>query len=101
VGVPQQKWLMSVAWKRPIACEISDINGHLIAARARAGVARLPDFWAAADPKLQRVTYEGEPFSRDIGMAVHQDLLDSPQIRAVTDFLLRVVAENPVFAENG
>jgi DNA-binding transcriptional LysR family regulator len=101
VGVSQQKWLMSVAGKRPIACEISDINGHLVAARAGAGVAGLPDFLAATDPNLQRVPYEGEPFSRDIWMAVHQDLRGSPQIRAVMDFLLKLVGENPVFAEKG
>jgi DNA-binding transcriptional LysR family regulator len=101
VGVPQQEWLMSVAGKRPIACEISDINGHLVAARAGAGVAGLPDFLADTDPKLQRLPCEGEPFSRDIWMAVHQDLRGSPQVRAVMDFLLKVVAENPVFADNG
>jgi DNA-binding transcriptional LysR family regulator len=101
VGVPQQKWLMSVAGERPIACEISDINGHLVAARAGAGVAGLPDFLADADPKLQRLSCEGEPFSRDIWMAVHQDLRGSPQVRAVMDFLLKVVAENPVFGEKG
>jgi DNA-binding transcriptional LysR family regulator len=101
VGVPQQKWLLSVAGERPIACEISDINGHLVAARAGAGVAGLPDFLADSDPKLQRVTCEGEPFSRDIWMAVHRDLRGTPQIRAVMDFLLKVVAETPVFAEDG
>jgi DNA-binding transcriptional LysR family regulator len=101
VGVEQQKWLMSVAGKRPIACEIGEINGHLVAARAGAGVAGLPDFLADSEPALQRVPYEGEPFSREIWMAVHQDLRGSPQIRAVMDFLVKVVAENPVFAENG
>lgn len=101
VGVAQQEWLMSVAGKRPIACEIGEINGHLVAARAGAGVAGLPDFLAEADPQLQRVAYEGEPFSRDIWMAVHQDLRGAPQIRAVMDFLVKIVAENPAFAENG
>jgi DNA-binding transcriptional LysR family regulator len=100
VGLPQQKWLTSIAGKRPIACEIGDINGHLVAARAGAGVAGLPDFLADADPKLQRIPSEGKPFGRDIWMAVHRDLRDSPQIRAVMDFLIKVVAENPVFAKD-
>ncbi|MFC0397476.1 LysR family transcriptional regulator [Paraburkholderia rhizosphaerae] len=99
VGVPQQKWLMRVAAKRPIACEISDINGHLVAARAGAGVAGLPDFLAAADAKLQRVTQSGEAFSRDIWMAVHRDLRRSPQIRAVMDFLVKIVSENSAFSD--
>jgi DNA-binding transcriptional LysR family regulator len=101
VGVTQQKWLMSAAGKRPIACEIGDINGHLVATRAGAGVAGLPDFLADCDSKLQRVECDGEPFSRDIWMAVHRDLRGAPQIRAVMDFLLKIVAENPLFAEKG
>lgn len=101
VGQAQQKWLMQLAGKRPIACEIGDINGHLVAARAGAGVAGLPDFLAEADPRLQRVPYDGEPFSRDIWMAVHRDLRRSPPIRAVMDFLIQVVAGNPLFAGTG
>jgi DNA-binding transcriptional LysR family regulator len=97
----QKNWLMSVAGKRPIVCEINDINGHLVAARAAVGVAALPDFLAKADAKLQRLTHSGEAFSQDIWMAIHRDLRRSPKIRAVMDFLLKVIAENPVFAESG
>jgi DNA-binding transcriptional LysR family regulator len=99
-GVPQQKWLMRVAGERRIACEISDINGHLAAARAGAGVAGLPVFLADADAKLQRVAHDGAPFSRDIWMAVHRDLRRSPTIRVVMDFLLKIVAENPAFSKS-
>lgn len=99
--MPQQKWLMSVARGRPIACEISDINGHLAATQAGAGVAGLPGFLADADAKLQRVAYDGEPFSRDIWLAVHRDLRQSPQVRAVMDFLLKIVKENPAFTISG
>jgi DNA-binding transcriptional LysR family regulator len=95
--MPQQKWLMSVAAGRPIACEISDINGHLAATQAGAGVAGLPRFLADADAKLQRVAYEGENFSRDIWVAVHKDLRHSPQVRAVMDFLLKIARENLAF----
>ncbi|ABE37191.1 bacterial regulatory helix-turn-helix, lysR family protein [Paraburkholderia xenovorans LB400] len=99
--MPQQKWLMSVARGRPIACEISDINGHLAATQAGAGVAGLPDFLADTDAKLQRVAYDGEPFSRDIWLAVHRDLRRSPHVRAVMDFLLKIVKENPAFTISG
>jgi len=100
VGVSQREWLMGVAGDRPVACEINDINGHLEAARAGAGVAGLPDFLAEADVKLQRVTHNGEPFSRDIWMAIHQDLRRSPQIRAVMDFLLGIFSETPALADH-
>lgn len=97
--MPQQKWLMNVARGRPIACEISDINGHLAAARAGAGVAGLPSFLADADATLQRLAHDGEPFSRDIWMAVHRDLRRSPQVRTVMDFLVETVTKNAFFAD--
>ncbi|MBH9663964.1 LysR family transcriptional regulator [Burkholderia multivorans] len=95
--MPQQKWLMGVADGRPIACEISDITGHVAAARTGAGVAGLPCFLADLDPNLQRVPYDGQRFARDIWMAVHRDLWRSPQVRAVMDFLLKIVTENAAF----
>ncbi|RFU49081.1 LysR family transcriptional regulator [Paraburkholderia sp. DHOC27] len=91
--VPQHKWLMDIVKDRTIACEIGDINGHLAAAQAGAGVACLPRFLADQDPTLQRVPHEAPPFSRDIWMAVHRDLRRSPHIRAVMEFLLKVVSE--------
>jgi DNA-binding transcriptional LysR family regulator len=97
--MPQQKWLMSVAKGRPIACEISDINGHLAAALAGAGVAGLPCFLGDSDTKLQRVAPDSEPFSRDIWMVVNRDLCRSPQLRAVMNFLATIVTENPSFAK--
>jgi DNA-binding transcriptional LysR family regulator len=99
--MPQQKWLASVAGTRPIACEIGDINGHLAAAQAGAGVAGLPMFVADGDTRLQRVPHDGEPFSREIWMAVHRDLRSAPHIRAVMDFLIKIVGENPAFATGG
>jgi DNA-binding transcriptional LysR family regulator len=74
---------------------------HLAATQAGAGVAGLPGFLADTDAKLQRVANDGEPFARDIWMAVHRDLRRSPQVRAVMDFLLKIVGENPAFAISG
>jgi hypothetical protein len=34
-------------------------------------------------------------------MAVHRDLRRSPHVRAVMDFLLKIVAENPDFMTSG
>ena len=97
IDVPQQKWLMKIAKGRPIVCEIGDINGHLAAARGGAGVACLPCFLADQDPALRRLAHETPPLSRDIWMAVHRDLRSAPQVRAVTDYLLKVVGEHPAF----
>ncbi len=93
-GVRQRAWLTAVAEGRPIACEISDINNHLLAARAGAGVAGLPDFLAERDATLQRLSHNGEAFFQDIWMGVHRDLRHSPQIRVVMDFLMRTFADH-------
>jgi DNA-binding transcriptional LysR family regulator len=93
--LPQQKWLMRAKGERPVACEINDINGHLAAAQAGAGVAGLPTFIGDADARLQRVGHDVEPFARDIWMAVHRDLRRAPQVRAVMDFLVKIVADDP------
>lgn len=94
---PQQAWLMNVARGRPAACEIGDITGHLAAAQAGAGVAGLPCFVADTDPNLRRVAHDGERFARDIWMGVHRDLRRLPQVRAVMDFLLKIITENAAF----
>jgi DNA-binding transcriptional LysR family regulator len=95
--MPQQKWLRGIAGARPIACEISDINGHLAAAREGVGVAGLPCFLGDADTSLQRLTYEGPSFTRDIWLIVHRDLRRSATIRAVMDFLVAVVGSSGTF----
>lgn len=94
--MPQQKWLLGIAGNRPIGCELSDITGHLAAARASAGVAGLPCFLGDAAPELVRVGQDEAPFARDIWLVVHQDLRRSAPTRAVMDFFAKVVSEHPV-----
>jgi DNA-binding transcriptional LysR family regulator len=89
--MPQQKWLLEIANGRPIACELSDISGHLIAAQAGAGIAGLPCFLADADPDLVRVDDAGLPFSREIWILVHRDLRKTPAVRAVIDFVVALI----------
>ncbi|MDN8003238.1 LysR substrate-binding domain-containing protein [Burkholderia multivorans] len=90
----QQKRLISVA-RGAIACEI---GGHLSAIQAGAGVAGLPCFVGDADADFQRVTYDGDLISRDIWMVGHRDRRRSPQVRAVMEFLLKIVGESSTFA---
>jgi DNA-binding transcriptional LysR family regulator len=96
--MPQQHWLLDIAGHRPVGCELSDISGHLAAARAGAGVAGLPCFLADADPALVRLKHEGESFSRDIWLVVHRDLRRAAPLRAVMDFLVAVVASQKALA---
>lgn len=90
--MPQQKWLLGIAAGRPVGCELSDISGHLAAARSGAGVAGLPCFLGDAEPGLIRLAHEGAMFSRDIWLVVHRDLQRSVPVRAVMAFVAKVVA---------
>ncbi len=94
-GLPQQQWLLEIAGKRAVGCELSDISSHLAAARAGAGVAGLPCFLGDEAPELMRLEHEGAMFSRDIWLVVHRDLQHSAPVRAVMDFVAKVVSERP------
>ncbi|MBS0536534.1 MAG: LysR family transcriptional regulator [Proteobacteria bacterium] len=90
--MPQQRWLMDIAGKRPVACELNHISEHLIAVRAGAGVAGLPCFLGDREPDLVRVARDSAPFRREIWLAVHRDLRKSPAVRVVMDFAAATVA---------
>ncbi|XFC38324.1 LysR family transcriptional regulator [Stenotrophomonas indicatrix] len=93
--MPQQKWLLGIAAGRRVGCKLSDISGHLAAARCGAGVAGLPCFLGDAESGLVRLDHDGAMFSRDIWLVVHRDLRHSAPVRAVMDFVAKVVAEKP------
>lgn len=92
---PQQQWLLNIASGRSVGCELSDISGHLAAARTGAGVAGLPCFVGDSEPQLMRLDQAGPEFSRDIWLVVHRDLQRNPPVRAVMDFVTQVVAHTP------
>ncbi|MGJ7575100.1 LysR family transcriptional regulator [Variovorax sp. RB2P76] len=95
--MPQQKWLRSVAGKRPIACELSDINSHHAAVHAGAGVGGLPCFLGDADETLLRVADDEPSFARDIWLVVHRDLKSAGPVRAAMDFLVEMMKRTPAF----
>ena len=92
--MPQQQWLLGIAGDRPIGCELNDIGGHLIAARAGAGIAGLPCFLGDHDTELVRVGDDSPSFTRDIWLVVHKDLRKSPPIRAVMDFFTGLIEQH-------
>ncbi|WP_315138569.1 LysR substrate-binding domain-containing protein [Achromobacter marplatensis] len=93
--MPQQQWLLEIAGRRAAECELSDIGSHLVAARAGVGVAGLPCFLDDEEPGLMQLEHEGAMLSRDIWLVVHRDLRLSALVRAVMDFVAKVVAEEP------
>lgn len=96
--MPQQKWLLGIAGARPIACELNDISGHLIATRAGAGIAGLPCFLGDVDPDLVRIGEDVPSFSRDIWLLVHRDLRKTPSVRVVMDFVVALITQHGGFS---
>lgn len=91
--MPQQQWLLGIAGRRAVACELSDIGSHVAAARAGVGVAGLPRFLGDATPGLLRLAPEAAPFLRDIWLVVHRDLRHSKPVRAVMDFVAQAITQ--------
>lgn len=96
--MPQQSWLLEFAGGRPVVCELSDISGHLAAARAGAGVAGLPCFIGDAHADLTRLAHPGDAFSRDIWLVVHRDLRRLKPVRVVMDYLVDIVSQTPMLS---
>src|SRR5258708_6669175 len=76
--MPQQRWLLSIADRRPVACELNHISEHLIAVRAGVGVAGFPCFLGERGRDLGRIYEGGPPFARHIWLVVRRDLLKKP-----------------------
>lgn len=84
--MPQQRWLLEIAGNRNVACELSDITGHMVAARSGVGVAGLPCFLGDADPMLVKLEHDGVSFLRDLWLVTHRDMKRSPIVRTVMDY---------------
>jgi DNA-binding transcriptional LysR family regulator len=92
-ALPQQKWLLAHAGARPIVLRTNDLESQLAAVRAGVGVACVPSFLARRHPELVRVPLRARPITREVWLAVHDDLRGAPSVRAVIDFLVEATAE--------
>lgn len=91
-NTPQQQWLLEIAAGRPVACELSDISGHLMAARSGVGVAGLPCFLGDVDSALVKLPHEHALFSREIWLVTHRDMKRSTLVRTVMDYFAECFA---------
>jgi DNA-binding transcriptional LysR family regulator len=92
-ALPQQKWLLAHAGARPIVLRTNDLESQVAAVRAGVGVACVPSFLARRHPELVRVPLRARPITREVWLAVHDDLRGAPSVRAVIDFLVEATAE--------
>lgn len=74
-----------------VALRSDSVSAIYSATVAGTGIGLLPCLVADHDRQLVRVPLEGAPEPRQIWQAVHKDLRDSARIRAVLDFLGKVL----------
>ncbi|KWU20192.1 LysR family transcriptional regulator [Achromobacter xylosoxidans] len=94
-ALPQQAWLHQVRRHRPVVFAASDLAAQQMAARSGLGAVVLPTIVGDSDAMLQRLAVAGEAPSRDLWLAVFPDLRRSPSVKAVMDFLVECVQQEP------
>ncbi len=94
-ALPQQAWLHQIRRHRPVVLAASDLAAQQMAARSGLSAVVLPTIVGDSDAMLQRLAVEGEAPSRDLWLAVFPDLRRSPAVKAVMDFLVECVQQEP------
>jgi DNA-binding transcriptional LysR family regulator len=89
---PQARWVTdNVAPECLSALRVNDAEGLAQAVRSGLGRGVLPDFMAARDPALARVS-DAPVLQRDLWLLVHPDLRHLPRVAAVLDWLAALPA---------
>ncbi|MGB5811937.1 MAG: LysR family transcriptional regulator [Polyangiales bacterium] len=90
----ENDWLEARMDGALVAFRSDSVSSMYAATAAGTGIALLPCLVADHDRQLIRVPMDGAPEPRQIWQAVHKDLRDSARIRAVLDFLGKVLVPN-------
>jgi DNA-binding transcriptional LysR family regulator len=92
VVLPEVAWLHAMLPQARTVVRTNSRSAQVAAVAAGLGIACLARY--LADPAgLVRVAVADRPPSRELWMAVHNDIRHTPRIRAVTDFLVLTVKE--------
>lgn len=93
--LPQQSWLHQIRRNRPVVFSVSDLASQQMAARFGAGAVVLPTIVGDNDPALHHLSIDSEAPVRDIWLTVYPDLRRSPSVKAVMEFLVDCVQNEP------
>jgi DNA-binding transcriptional LysR family regulator len=93
--LPQQHWLHQIRRHRPVVFSASDLSSQQMAARFGVGAVVLPTTVGDNDTALRRLPVDSEAPARDIWLTVYPDLRRSPSVKAVMDFLVECVHQEP------
>ncbi len=91
----ENAWVMQHASQGEIALRSDSVSSIVSAATGGLGIAMLPVQVAEHDARLVRTPLTGSPEPRVVWQAVHRDLVNTARIRAVLDFLGRVLTVRP------
>lgn len=83
---PQQQWLLEQTDNATFALQSNDLRIQAQAAAGGIGIACLPAFMAE-EHGLESIGPAEQTMSIEIWLAVHEDVRNTPRIKAVTDFL--------------
>ncbi|MFK3768489.1 LysR family transcriptional regulator [Pseudomonas putida] len=86
----QQQWLLAQTHHQPFVVQSNDLRIQAQAAAGGIGIACLPAFMAQ-EHGLQAIGEETQTMSIELWLAVHEDVRNTPRIKAVTDFLQQQV----------
>ena len=89
---PEHQWLESLRGGRSYALRANTLPLQRDAARMGLGLAVLPHFMAAGEPRLERLPMDAGPAAREIWLVVHPDVRRSPRVRLIADLLVEVVS---------
>ncbi|KAJ8136394.1 hypothetical protein OY671_010393, partial [Metschnikowia pulcherrima] len=92
---PQQAWLPQIRRHRPVVFAASASAAQQMAARSGSGAGVSPTIVGDSDAMSQRSAVEGEAPSRDLWSAVFPDSRRSPAVKAVMDFSVECVQQEP------
>ncbi len=95
--LPQQAWLQARLGGRAFVMRSNDAASQAAAAASGAGVALLPEYVARADARLVRLPSRLQTPARELWLVVHEDLRRAPRVRAVLDWLVELVRNDPAF----
>jgi len=88
----EQQWLDSLRGGRGYALRANTLALQRDAVRMGLGLAVLPHFMAAGDPRLERLPCDAGPGARELWLVVHPDVRRSPRVRLIADLVAEVVS---------
>jgi DNA-binding transcriptional LysR family regulator len=90
----ENEWFQKRLGGAHVALRSDSVSSIYAAAIAGLGIALLPRSVADRDARLTRIDTESAPEPRVIYQAVHKDLVRAARVRAVLEFLSRVLEKN-------